>query len=147
EPGGSSQPRHDRSLERLEHREIGKDLDELERARHAQARQPHRAGAADVAVLESHPSGARPDDTRQDIDQGRLAGAVGADDRDELAVADGEAHAVEGAELAVELAEPVGFEDHARPASAGRRRVTNPTSPSGARITITASIAPKISRQ
>src|SRR5262249_8633191 len=141
------QARHDRGLQGLEHREIGKDLDELERAGHAEPRQAHRPGIADLAVLEADPSGAWPDDAGQNVDQGRLAGAVGPDDRDEFAVVHAEATAVEGADRAVELAEPVGFEDHARPAGAGRRRVARPTSPSGARMTITASIAPKISRQ
>ena len=58
-----------------------------------------------------------------------------------------QAHAVEGAELSVELPEPVSLENHARDGGTGRRRVTSPMSPCGAKMTMIASIAPKISRQ
>src|SRR5213594_739722 len=141
------QSRHAGGLQGLEHRQVGKDLDELERAGHAETRQAHRADAADLAVLEAHAARARPRDAGEDVDQRRLAGAVGPDDRDELARVDPEAHAVKGAELSVELPEPVRLENHARDGGTGRRRVTSPMSPCGAKMTMIASIAPKISRQ
>src|SRR5438132_88563 len=103
--------------------------------------------ATDVAILESDVARARPRHAREDVDQGRLAGSVGPDDRDELTRGDPEAHAVERAELSVEFGEPGRLEDHARAGEPGRRRDTRPTSPSGAKITMTASIAPKTSRQ
>src|SRR5882724_924627 len=145
--GAAPEARHAGGLQGLEDREVGKDLDELEGSGHAEPRQAHRADAADLAALEAHAARARFRDAGEDVDQRRLAGAVGSDDRDELARVDPEAHAVEGAELAVELPEPVRLENHARDAGAGRRRVTSPINPSGARMTMTASIAPKISRQ
>src|SRR5947207_63674 len=70
------------------------------------------------------------------------------DDRHELARVDGEAHAVESAELAVELADPLGAKDHAREASRSTARLSqSPASPPGATMTIEARIAPKTSRQ
>src|SRR5438445_2826958 len=134
-------------LQGLQHREIGEDLHELERASDAEPRQARRADATDVAILESDVARARPRHAREDVDQGRLAGSVGPDDRDELTRGDPEAHAVERAELSVEFGEPGRLEDHARAGEPGRRRDTRPTSPSGAKITMTASIAPKTSRQ
>src|SRR2546425_5335062 len=145
--GPAPESGHDRGLERLEDREVGKDLDELEGAGHAEPRQAHRADAADLPVLEAHGARARPRDAGEDVDQRRLAGAIRSDDRDELARVDPEAHAVEGAELSVELPEPVRLENHARDGGTERRRVTSPMSPCGAKMTMTASIAPKISRQ
>jgi hypothetical protein len=44
------------------------------------------------------------EDAREHVDQRRLAGAVGPDDGDELSRLDAEANAIEGAEVAVELA-------------------------------------------
>src|SRR5262249_22760283 len=147
EPRRAAEPRYHRRLQGLEDGQIGKDVDELEGARHAEPREPHWPRATDLPVLEPDTAGARPRDAGEDVDEGRLAGAVGSDDRDELAGIDAEAHAVERAEFAVELPEPFGPKDHPRPAGAGRRRVTRPRRPCGAKTTITASIAPKTSRQ
>src|SRR5262245_5040624 len=147
EPPPASKAGHDRRLQRLEHREVGEDLDELKRARHAQARQAHRPDAGDLMLLEAHAARARPGHAGQDVDQRRLPGAVGADYRDELALADGKAHAVESEELAVALREIVGSQHPARGAGAGRRRVISPRSPSGAKMTMSARRAPKTSRQ
>src|SRR2546426_6784786 len=83
----------------------------------------------------------------EDVDERGLARPVRPDDRDELTGADAEAHAVERAELAVELPEPLGAEDHGDEASTGGRLTQNPASPPGATMTIAARIAPKISRQ
>src|SRR2546422_3613528 len=143
----SPQSRHAGGLQGLEDRQVGKDLDELERPGHAETRQAHRADAADLTVLEAHAARAWSRDAGEDVDERRLAGAVGPDDRDELARVDPEAHAVEGTELSVEFSEPVRLQNHARDAGTGRRRVTSPMSPCGAKMTMTASIAPKISRQ
>src|SRR5262249_39199984 len=147
QPRPASETRDDRGLQRLEYREAGKDLDELERAGHAQARQAHRPDAGDVTLLEAHAARGRRSHAGENVDQRRLAGAVRADDRHELARADGEAHVVEGAELAIKLRETVGPQHHARLADAGRRWVTSPNSPSGAKITMSARIPPKTRRQ
>src|SRR5437667_1288820 len=143
----SPQSRHAGGLQGLEDRQVGKDLDELERPGHAETRQAHRADAADLTVLEAHAARAWSRDAGAEVDERRLAGAVGPDDRDELARVDPEAHAVEGTELSVEFSEPLRLQNHARGAGPGRRRVTSPMSPCGATMTMTASIAPKISRQ
>src|SRR5436190_290801 len=135
-------------LERLQHREIGKDLDELEGPRHPEASQAGGPEPAHVAVLERDDAGGGAQDAGQHVDERGLAGPVRPDDRHELARVDGEAHAVEGAELAVELPDPLGTKDHARAASCSAARFAqSPASPPGAKMTMPARIAPKISRQ
>ena len=118
------------------HRELGEDLDELEAPGEAEPREPDRADAPDVAALEAHGAAARPQEPGQDVDQRRLAGAVRADDRDELAGLDAEGHAVERAEVAVvvpDLPRPRGSPPRRlrRPA----RAATRPARPVGAKIT------------
>src|SRR5437764_67117 len=148
EPRAAPEPRDDRGLERLEHGELGEDLHELEGSGHAEPRQARRADAAHVAAPEAHAARARAEDTGEDVDEGGLARAVRPDDRDEFAGADAEAHPVERAELAVELPEPLGAEDHAPDRRPGRRRrAASPMSPPGAKMTRAARIAPKTSRQ
>ena len=141
------EPRDHRRLERLEHGELGKDLDELKAPRHAEAREGHHADSADVPVLEAHGPRARREQAREHVDEGGLAGAVGADDGNELALADGEAHAVQRHIGTVELAHAARLEDHASDTSVGRRRAKKPMSPPGAKMTMKASTAPKMSRQ
>src|SRR5216117_4067838 len=151
--GAAPEPGDDGGLQGLEHREVREDVDQLERAGHAEPSEPHRPEPVDLLLLEAHRAGAGRREPGQDVDQRGLAGAVGADDRDELAGGDAEAHPVEGAELAVELPEPLGDQDHVRDASivysrtAARRGVRSPRSPPGAKMTMAARIAPKISRQ
>ena len=99
-------------LERLQHGQLGEDLDELEAPGEPEPRQPYGAGTPDVVPLEAHRAGAWLYEAREHVDQGRLAGAVRADDRDELAGLDAERHAVEGAEVAVEVPDSPGLEDH-----------------------------------
>src|SRR5229473_1767937 len=139
EAAAATEPRHHRGLERLQHGEVGEDLHELEAPGHAEPGEGDRADAPDVAALEPHVALARREDTGEQVDQGGLAGAVGTDDRDELAFADGKADPVEGDEGPVALPEIVRLEDH--------RRETRPMRPPGATITMNARIAPKISRQ
>src|SRR2546422_959647 len=139
--------RDHRRLERLEHREVRKDLDELEGPCDPQAGQAGGSDPAHVAVPEGDGAGGGAENAGEDVDERGLARPVRPDDRDELTGADGEAHAVERAELAVELPEPLGAEDHGDEASTGGRLAQNPASPPGATMTIAARIAPKISRQ
>src|SRR5262245_1252093 len=104
-------------------------------------------------VFEPDVPRSRHDDTRQHVDERRLARAIRSDDGHELAVADAEAHAVEGTKPAVVLPEVARFDDHdrtgviTREASDRRPCANSPMSPPGARITMNARIAPKMSRQ
>ena len=54
EPAAAAQARHGGRLERLGHRQLGEDLDELEAPREPEPREPHRADAPDVPPLEAH---------------------------------------------------------------------------------------------
>src|SRR5438034_902653 len=147
EAGAVPETRDHRRLERLEHREVRKDLDELEGPCDPQAGQAGGSDPAHVAVPEGDGAGGGAENAGEDVDERGLARPVRPDDRDELTGADGEAHAVERAELAVELPEPLGAEDHGDEASTGGRLTQSPASPPGATMTIAARIAPKISRQ
>src|SRR2546425_1166534 len=147
EAGAVPETRDHRRLERLEHREVRKDLDELEGPCDPQAGQAGGSDPAHVAVPEGDGAGGGAENAGEDVDERGLARPVRPDDRDELTGADGEAHAVECAELAVELPEPLGAEDHGGGASTGGRLTQSPASPPGATMTIAARIAPKISRQ
>jgi hypothetical protein len=148
EARASAEARDDGRLKRLEHRQLGEDLDELEAPRHAEPCERDRPDAADVLALEAHAAPARLEDAGQHVDQRGLAGAVRADDGDEFALADRQAHAVERHVGAVELADVPRLEDHARDTSIGPRRLAKrPMRPPGAKITMKASTAPKMSRQ
>jgi hypothetical protein len=68
----------------LEHRERGKDLRDLERARDAEPGDLARRPPGNVAVLEPDGALGRPQMTGDHVDEGGLAGAVGADDADGL---------------------------------------------------------------
>src|SRR2546422_5224792 len=147
EAGAVPETRDHRRLERLEHREVRKDLDELEGPCDPQAGQAGGSDPAHVAVPEGDGAGGWAENAGEDVDERGLARPVRPDDRDELTGADGEAHAVERAELAVEPPEPPGAEGHGGAASTGGRPAQNPASPPGAAVTLAARIAPKISRQ
>src|SRR5206468_12558662 len=72
--------------------------------------------------------------------------AVGADDRDELPLAHGEAHAVERREVAVALRQAPRVEQDAH-VPARWRRARSPVRPWGKESNTTARIAPKTKRQ
>src|SRR5206468_7642884 len=72
----------------LERREAGIDAGDLERARQAFARAPGRRQAGDVLARESDGPGVGAQGTRERVDEGGLAGAVGPDDRVRLALGD-----------------------------------------------------------
>ena len=79
----------------VEHGQVGEQLDVLERARHAQAGDLVRLLADQVVAVEGHAAFLRLVDARQHVEDRGLAGAIGADDREELALADLEADAVD----------------------------------------------------
>src|SRR5439155_14926969 len=143
EPGAAAEPREHGDGDRLAHRESGEDVDELEGARHAEPGQPHGPHAADVLALEAHGAARGRQQAREDVDERRLAGAVGADDRHELAAPDPQRDAVEGADAAVEHP----YVDRLQQRHAGRSRASRPSSPPGKKMTTPASSAPKTKRQ
>src|SRR4029077_16008105 len=147
EPRPAAEARDHRGLERLGHRQLGEDLHELEAAGHAEPRERDWTDARDVAALEGHVPLAGRQHPGEHVDQGGLARPVWADDGDELVLRDGEADPIESHVGPVALTEIPRFEDHPRPASTDARRdAKRPMSPPGAKITMKASIAPKIRR-
>ena len=76
--------------------------------RHALRNHAVRLRPADRAALEAHHVGGNAQQAHDRFQQGRLAGAVGADQGDDLAGADLEVYAVERLEVAVAGDQPVG---------------------------------------
>ena len=72
------------------------------------APRPH---AADRLAAEDDALGPRRDEAAERLQEGRLAGAVRADDRHRLALLDGEIDAEERLEVAVEGREAVGLDE------------------------------------
>ena len=68
------------------------------------------AVAADVVAEHAHRAGGRLGEAEQEADQGRLAGAVGAEEAEGGAARHLEVDAVEGRPLAEALAEPAGLD-------------------------------------
>src|SRR5207245_10945293 len=99
----------------------------------------------DFDGLEPHAARLWHREAGEHVHQRRLAGAVGADDRDELARAHAQADAIERARLAVELPHVHRLEQ--RHDAGARRGSTRPMSPRGKKTTTTARIAPKTKRQ
>ena len=92
----------------LHHREVTIGLGDLKGARDAGARGLIRLPAGDRPVLEHDPAGGRRDRAGDQVVERALAGAVRADQADELALPDREAHArdrIEGAERAGQIAD------------------------------------------
>ena len=100
---------------------IREQADVLERARNSGARDPVRWLAADVGTAKQHRTPARAVGARDNVEQRRLSGAVGADDADDLFRQDIQRNVVESVDAAERLGDrrqrqkwplPVG---HARP--------------------------------
>src|SRR6185437_8354096 len=72
-----------------------------------------RREAGDVLPGEANPSARRPVHPGDGADERGLAGAVRADDGDDLAVGDGKRNTVERLRVAVEEVEPFDLEHHA----------------------------------
>src|SRR5207248_1142133 len=70
----------------VQRRHVLEEPDVLERAGDAQRRHLVGLGPGDLAVLEDHPAGGRWEDPGDPVEQGRLAGAVWADEREDLAL-------------------------------------------------------------
>src|SRR6185295_12573592 len=91
---------------------------------------------------------------RKQIDQRRLAGAVGADNRHELPLGDRHADVVERAEFPVVLGYALGFDEGGHVAASPLRLPNSPARspamparPRGKKITIAARTAPSTKRQ
>src|SRR5207245_6586796 len=104
-----------RSLQRDAHvfqnrqvREHGRDL---KRAHEPQAGDVRRTGARDVAALEPDAPARGSEEMRQQIEAGRLAGAVGTDERVDRPAAHPQGHVLDGDEPAKLLGESLGLED------------------------------------
>src|ERR1700737_5315473 len=78
-------PQHDI----VEHRHAAEERDVLERAGDAEHGDLRWAGAGDVLALEDDRAGVGPVEPADHVEEGSLAGAVWANDRDEPAAADG----------------------------------------------------------
>ena len=90
----------------LAHRELGKDLGDLKGARDAAPDAPRRQQIRDVLAVEQDAAGGRGQKSADQIEEGGLAGAVGADHRAQLAGLDGHRDVVDG-DQAAEVARDV----------------------------------------
>src|ERR1700730_18633380 len=84
-------PQHDI----VEHRHAAEERDVLERAGDAEHGDLRWAGAGDVLALEDDRAGVGPVEPADHVEEGSLAGAVWANDRDEPAAAAGERHTMQ----------------------------------------------------
>src|SRR6185437_12114060 len=121
---------------------------QLETARHAEARALMRGKAVHRPTIEMDAAAVVAQRPAQAIHQRALAGAVGPDEADALAGADGEPDPVERGEAAEVLAEALDLEEHVRHQ---RRRglsqvCASPMMPLGAMMTKATSSTPTISR-
>ena len=102
--------RLDRETHVLHHREAGKQIGQLKRAADAGAGARRRGQARDVAAVEQDLAGARGELSGDQVEVGRLAGAVRPDDRGQFAGAEGAAHRIDGDMAAEADGEIAGFE-------------------------------------
>src|SRR6185437_5461394 len=105
----------ERALQRdahvLAHREMREDSRDLEGADDAEPRHRRRPLARDVAALVEDAPGGRPQELGQEIEDGRLAGAVGADERMDRAAPDAQIDLLHGGKAAKLLRETARLED------------------------------------
>ena len=101
-------------LEVFQHAERREDAPALRNVRDAERGALVRGERAHVPAPELETPRRAPDGARDRPEQCGLAGSIGADDRDELALTDLEGHLVEGAQAAVGDAEPRDLQ-HGRP--------------------------------
>src|SRR5262249_28740085 len=122
----------------VEHGDLRKDVRDLECLREAQAIDALGGQPRDVLAAEAHHAAARGEQAGHDIEQRGLAGAVGADDREDLPGLDGEADARQRGERAEAFRDVVDLEDHAAARRARREKSwRRPNSPRGMNSTMT----------
>ena len=105
---------HRHGLERQRH---------LEGAGDAEARALLRRQAGDVPALEMHGAGGRTEIAGQAVEEGRLAGAVGPDQPEHLALLDGDGGVVDGLEGAEGLGDVARVKQHGAARAAARSRL------------------------
>jgi hypothetical protein len=115
----------------LQHGHVREHRGDLEGADHAAARDVRRLLARDVVLVEEDRARGRRQEFREQVEEGRLPRAVGADERVDGAPAHLHAHLVDGDEALEFLREAAGFEDGV----AGRHGADDATAalPQGAR--------------
>ena len=126
----------------LRRRHPEEHLKVLERARHAAQRQLVRGEVGHVCAFEDDTASLRDIDAADHVEQGRLAGAVWPDQREDFAAIDGEANAVDGDDAAESNPQIFDAED----GHAGLRRISAAmagTMPLGSRIRNTTMMAPR----
>src|ERR687897_226922 len=79
----------------VDQRQVGEQLDALKGAGNAERRDVVRTAAGDVVAVEVHAALLRAVDAGHQVEQGRLAGAIGADDGEQLPRLDGEGHTID----------------------------------------------------
>src|SRR5262249_2236388 len=89
----------------------GQDVGDLVTPRDGLLRDPVWRQARDVLAVEDDAARGWTEDTGQAIEERRLAGAVGADDRPDLALNDGDRNLVKGGQPSESNGEPLGPED------------------------------------
>jgi hypothetical protein len=100
-----------RQQEVLQQGRMLEQLDVLEGAGDAESGDAVRRHVGDVGAVEGELAAGRLVDAAHQIEDGGLAGAVGTDDGEDLALVDGEAHAVDGLDAAEVDGEPVRDEE------------------------------------
>src|SRR6185437_17142665 len=117
----------------LERRHAGKDARRLEGAQQAEPGNGARRAAdqrgaekGDIAAIDRKEIG-------DEVEERRLAGPVGADERGQAAFRNGEGDIVDGAQAAEGLAQPANLQGRRahRPPPSARRRISVPKMPSG----------------
>jgi hypothetical protein len=117
-----------RHPEVLQHRVVVEQVQDLERATDPEAGAPVGREPRDVLPIEADLPGVGREQAAQQVEAGRLAGAVRADQRRQAVRLEGDADAVQDDVAAEGLPEPAGLEDRAhrmtpvgRPAASGAR--------------------------
>ena len=135
-----------------------KHVTELKRARNSLLRHLVDRPSRDGLAGENNLAGARPQHAGDQVEDGRLAGAVGPDDRADLAGLDRQVDGVDGDQRAEAANEPLAFKQRhpappcLRPGRDTARRMCNrlvrmPQMPCGANMTKMMKMVPKMSGQ
>ena len=90
----------DRNAQILPHRQLGKNLGDLKGAGDAPPDAPRRQEARDILVVEQDPARGRGQKPADQVEEGGLAGAIGADHRAQLAGLDRHRDVADGNETA-----------------------------------------------
>ena len=105
-------------LQVLEYGELRKDVGSLKRASDAHAADAVRRRAGDVAAVEQHLAAIGAQMAGDQVEKGRLAGAVRPDHCGDLAGRDGEADPADGGEAGERLAQVAHLKHRVRPGDA-----------------------------